>query len=88
MRLLVAALLLTVAVAVGASVFAIWASVADAPWEDEVPVATEPVDRTRELRCEGALRLREQTMAQAGEWSDTRLRGYLADAEREIDRYC
>ena len=88
MKLLLAALAVTFAVAVTASVFAIWPAVADAPWEDEAPGATEPVDRTRELRCEGALRLREQTMAQAGEWSDTRLRGYLADAEREIDRYC
>ena len=41
MRLLVVALVLTMAVAVTASVFAIWPVVADAPWEDEaVPTAT------------------------------------------------
>ena len=34
MRLLISALVLTLAVAVTASVFAIWPVVADAPWED------------------------------------------------------
>ena len=37
MRLLLAALFVTFAIAVTASVFAIWPAVADAPWEDEIP---------------------------------------------------
>ena len=37
MRLLLAALAVTFAIAVTASVFAIWPAVADAPWEDETP---------------------------------------------------
>ena len=46
MRLLLAALAITFAIAVTASVFAVWASVADAPWEDSPappPVESEPV---------------------------------------------
>ena len=37
MKLLLAALFVTFAIAVTASVFAIWPAVADAPWEDEIP---------------------------------------------------
>lgn len=51
MRALIAALALTLAVAVTASVFAIWPVVADAPWEDDVPVA----ESSDALRCQGAL---------------------------------
>ena len=56
MRLLIPALILTAAVAVTASVFAIWPVVADAPWENDVPAVAAPVaDNTGALRCQGAL---------------------------------
>ena len=54
MRLLVTALVLTFAVAIGASVIATWASVADAPWEESAaPTAVPITERVREpSRCE------------------------------------
>lgn len=46
------ALVLTLVIAVTASVFAIWPVVADAPWEEDVVVPT-PVVRERQLsECE------------------------------------
>ncbi|MCI0890695.1 MAG: hypothetical protein J4O04_07795 [Chloroflexi bacterium] len=87
MKLMLAALAVTLAIAVTAAVFAIWPAIADAPWEDDTPVAEE-TDRTGELLCEGALRFREEAMAQAGDLSPNNLREFLADAQREIDRYC
>ena len=64
MRLLVALVPLTLAVAVTAAVFALWPVVADAPWEDEIAPAVAE-DRTDEIRCEGALSLR-QAVIEAG----------------------
>ena len=56
MRLLVLALAFTLAVAVTASVFAIWPVVADAPWENDVPTVAAPIaDNSDALRCQGAL---------------------------------
>ena len=43
MRILLAALAGTSTIAVGASVFAIWPAVGDAPWEDEIAPAIEVV---------------------------------------------
>ena len=54
----VAASLAVVAV-IALAGFAVWVSVADAPWEEQAPVVVDEVDRTGEIRCEGALRLRE-----------------------------
>ncbi len=59
MRLLIAALVVTLAIAVPASVFAIWPVVADAPWESEVAVA----ESTDTLRCQGALDYRVAVVA-------------------------
>ena len=104
MRLLIAALAITLAVAVTASVFAIWPVVADAPWENDTPVV---VDRTAELRCQGALDYRN-SIIEAGRYSSGGesqffpnldrgpgnpggVRNYeeaLGQAEREISRYC
>ena len=99
MRPLVAALIVTFAIAVTASVFAIWPVVADAPWEEDT---TAPVveDRRYEIRCEGALRFRI-TIIEAGRFEREIFEGaghnldgvvnyefQLANAEREIIRYC
>ena len=101
MRLLIATLMLTLAVAVTASVFAIWPVVADAPWENEVPVA----DRGDTLRCQGALDYRAAIVANpptraqfSGPFFDDQgvatvtdqdaLQRLLDQAEREIDLYC
>ncbi|MCH8064342.1 MAG: hypothetical protein IIC90_00750 [Chloroflexi bacterium] len=47
MRALIAALIFMLAVAVTASIFAMWPVVGDAPWEDDVPIVQ---DGTNELR--------------------------------------
>ena len=39
--------------------FAVWVSVADAPWEDVTPEVVEVVDKDGEIRCEGALNFRD-----------------------------
>ena len=102
MRLLVAALVLTVAVAIGASVVAIWASVAEAPWEDEK--ATPRVDQGETVLCDIAILLRDNLqgwvdlleggieftvpMNSQGSIRPAEARDLLNAAEREIDRYC
>ena len=89
MRLLPGALVVTFAIAVTASVFAIWPVVADAPWEDKPAV----VDRTAEIRCESALDLRAAIILK-GEFAfgnETGLLDYdaqLAAVQREVTRYC
>ena len=97
-RLLIA---LTLAVAVTASVFAIWPVVADAPWEDTVSV-TESTDV---LQCQGALDYRVAVLANPPTRAGTTgpptrnpevvtvtdqdlLIRLLNDAERQIDRFC
>ena len=89
MRLMMAALVATSAIAIVAAVFAIWPVVADAPWEDDgpVPVAT---DSTRAIRCEGALSFRDSVVVarREGLGGTARLQSQLDAAEREIDRYC
>lgn len=94
MNLLVVGLILSITLAVTASVFAIWPVVADAPWEDDVnvPVVVESVDQ---IRCEGALRLRESATEGLGNASGRfafRSIGILKDqlnqAQNEINRYC
>jgi len=93
-KLLVAGLILSLTLAVTASVFAIWPVVADAPWEDDVnvPVVVESVDQ---IRCEGALRLRESVTEGLGNVSGRLafrsieiLKGQLNQAQNEINRYC
>jgi hypothetical protein len=61
MRLLVAALVLTFAVAVTASVFAIWPVVADAPWEQAAAAQPIVVRQPTPSRCE----VLSQLLAQA-----------------------
>ncbi len=92
MRLLISALVVTMLVAVTASVFAIWPVVADAPWEDDVPVA----DSGDTLRCQGALDYRAAVVANppmrsnlAGPYTDqVALQSLLDQAQREIVAYC
>ena len=48
---MLAALVVTGAIAIAAAVFAIWPVVADAPWEDEIVVPT-PVPVVRQTECE------------------------------------
>ena len=88
MRALIAALIFTLAIAVTASVFAIWPVVADAPWETDVVVVDDRIEsarRLREIRCEGALSYRNDIIIS----DDFRLVSrHLAEAEAEIDRYC
>ena len=63
-RLLIASLYLTLAVAITASVFAIWPVVADAPWEDSapvvVPVQPTPVGRPTRTALEVSQAVRTQ----------------------------
>ena len=74
---------LTLTIAIVAVVFAVWPVIGDAPWEEEV-VVVPTVDRTKEIRCEAALELREATI----------LEGFRRDGpsrtanEREINRFC
>ncbi len=68
MKLMLAALAATLAIAITASVVAIWASVANAPWEDAVPTPAPTVDASALLRCQEALDLRQEASARvAGE---------------------
>ena len=100
---MIAALAVTFTVAVCAVIVATWASVADAPWEDDAPpVVVE--DGTDDVRCEGALSLRASVIRAGREnpgggipvlgeepSNPGGLRDYdeqLAKAEREIERYC
>ena len=91
MRLLIAALVFTLAIAVTASVFAIWPAVADAPWED----STAP-DRTDEIRCQGGLDYRTAALANpptrvlvgVAVTDQEALQRLLGQAESEIARYC
>lgn len=87
MRLLAVALVFTFAVAVTASVFAIWPAVADAPWEDATPTPPRPA-QTNEIRCQEALDLRERYLfenpyREAEAWTAA-----MENALEEIDRYC
>ena len=91
MKLLLAALFVTFVIAVTASVFAIWPAVADAPWEDEVPTPVVVSDDTDAIRCEAALGLRSSLVLAGRPLGGFFLRDYeadLANAEREIQRYC
>ena len=87
-----------IAVAIAATVVATWASVADAPWEDDATAVVD--DGTDNIRCEGALSFRD-SIVEAGEYEFGRgiagagnpdgVKDYdeqLAKAESEIDRYC
>lgn len=78
------------ALAIVASVFAIWPVIANAPWEDDPGVAVE--DRTEEIRCAGALRLRESaTEALGNSINIVQLRAVqdqLEEAKREIGTFC
>ena len=86
--------MLTLAVAVTASVFAIWPVVADAPWEDKPPTSSS----RDEVRCQAALDLRAailkdgrdayRTGVQNPETYGNEYRRQLDDATREIARYC
>ena len=88
MRLLIAALAITFTIAIGASVVATWASVADAPWEDDPPVAAQPVDRTEEIRREAALSRREIMVQNRRDLPYDEWQRRSDQADREIDRYC
>ena len=72
------------------SVLAIWPVVTDAPWEDSAPVPV--IDRTREIRCEGAFRLRASAAEGVGNATAARqvqfLLGEMDKAQQEIARYC
>ena len=87
MRLMIAALAVTLAIAIVAAVFAIWPVVADAPWEDEIVVPTPVVvDRTDDIRCQGGIDLRERAMFESSS-QDVGL-ARLRLAQDEIDAYC
>ena len=96
MKLLLAALAVTFAIAIVASVFAIWPAVADAPWEDSAPVV--PRTDIDALRCESALGLRADILAHGRDAyrdgvkdPESWLVAYehqLSDAESEIQHYC
>lgn len=89
-----AALILTLAVAVGASVLAVWPIVADAPWEEEVAAPTparqqEPTaDSTDRLRCQSALDLRNNAITQGLNLNEAGRRAFSKYIQAEIDKYC
>ena len=87
------------ALAIVASVFAIWPAVADAPWEDDA--APEIENLSDEVRCQGALDYRTAVLANpptravggfdvspVAVTDQDALASLLRDAEREIARYC
>lgn len=86
------------AVAIIASVFAIWPVVADAPWEDDTIIEIERDEpATTDPRCETAIAIKaEATIALALEReisldavaARSALRRVIGEAEREIDLYC
>ncbi len=92
MKLLQAALAVTFAVAVTASVFAIWPAVADAPWEDDAPPpVVQPVNRSQEMRCQAALDLRERVLFDSEPSNDAAREAWVKlyrEAESEIEVYC
>ena len=94
MKLLLAALAVTFAIAVVASVFAIWPVVADAPWEDEVPTPVVQ-DQGEVLLCEAAIRLRDEMRVEdgkvrfsSGRMLQREINTLLGEAKADIDRYC
>ena len=88
MKLQLAALIATSVIAIVAAVFAILPVVGDAPWEDDAPVAAQPVDRTQEIRCEGALSFRDTALIAVSELNTRTMKDQLDKAQREVDRYC
>ena len=91
MNLLVVGLILSLTLAVTASVFAIWPVVADAPWESNTEIIV--TESSNDVRCEAALDLREMLITQ-GELSrgnPAGVRDYdlqLIKAVIEIDQLC
>ncbi len=89
-----AVLVLTLAIAITASVFAIWPVVADAPWQADPVVVEVPVgiDRTNEIRCEQALELRERLLIEShpvsGSSNEETWKGWMAQLRGEIRDYC
>ena len=88
MKLQLAALLATFTIAVAALVLAVWPAVADAPWEDDTPAISQPADRTGELRCEGALRMREAAVESRSGVGIGTYNAQMSEARREINLYC
>ena len=88
------------ALAIVASVFAIWPVVADAPWQDDAAPVIE--NRSDEIRCQGALDYRTAVLTSPPTRAGTILGGtntvaitdkaalqqLLDTAESEIARYC
>ena len=104
MKTLALGVLAAIVIAILATI-AVWSSVSDAPWEQEAsdPIVVEDrtgevEDKTNEIRCEGALRLREVLQpSNGGIPSIPPIPGFnegidvqaeLRRAESEIDRYC
>ena len=77
-RLLIATLYLTLAVAITASVFAIWPVVADAPWEDKVPVQPTPAGRPTRT----ALEVSQAVQTQIPDWCTNSFNQTSASAPR------
>jgi hypothetical protein len=94
MKLVMALLALTFALAAGAMVLAVWPVVGDAPWEESNSEAAGEEEGRDDIRCEAALSLRE-TIISEGRYHTSRnpdgLRDYeaqLGRAGREILDYC
>jgi len=90
MKLYLAALIVVSVIALAATVAATWASVADAPWEDEVAIPTQ-ADPLRVAQCEAALSLQSELLLI--NWRDLRItfdnyNQRVADTERDVSRYC
>jgi hypothetical protein len=92
MRLLVAALVLSFAVAVTASVFAIWPVVADAPWERDIspPGVSQPAPTQdlRPLRCQAALDWLNQLNRLLAVTTGPVSAETIVGAHADVDKYC
>ena len=83
-----AALIATSAIAITATVFATWASVTDAPWEDTEQPAPVVVDTTTEIRCQAGLDLRERLLFDRGGRTAEAWRSLMSDVMDDINLYC
>ncbi len=80
MRLMLAALIATTAIAIVAAVFAIWPVVADAPWEDELPTPVVVEERTERCR-----RMEQAYLDSVVIEASYEIREYLRE---ETNKYC
>ena len=94
MRLIIAALALSLVLSTTAAVFATWPVITDAPWEPNVEVPTPAaMDQGKLARCDAALTLRDdlrQLLLRVPPNSRVPVRtsDLLEDAKAEVEEFC